>query len=494
MPIFNNVNKIEPGSDVRIITDSSASPNIISTGIVGVIGESVGGLTYEDNAVYAGTQPNQLKDILKGGVSSKVINFIFNPSPDNNGANRVYFVRAQKATKASATIVQVTGGAVTSVITSVDKGAYLSDATDGLMWKLVAGTVDTDKNVLMIQLYQEIIWSSPEVNTFKELVDAVVASDVASKYITFAVTVGTDTTPIDDSIRTASFAVLTGGTSPAMTGADVDGALAELTNINVNIIFVASEDAANHLKALSYCNNTAELPCVTYVGGAASETKAQVEARALALNSENAVIAYPDITVTKNDNTGTEDLSPMYHAAMLAGLRAGSPSYTPLTYKRLNVIAFKPSEGELDKTSREELITKGVTYSRNIPGVGLAVNRGVNTLQNAGSILYKKPDGTAVSPEDSIMAIIRQVITELKLGSAPLFIGGTVATVSQVDIVNFVSTYLRSKTSTTVQPNLLIDFGNVSAELSDDAWISYFDMTVNTPVNYIFHIGTVLKP
>ena len=494
MPVFNGVNQIEPGSDVRIVTDSSPSPNLLSTGIVGLIGESTGGLTYVDNQVYTATQPNQLKDIMKGGVSDRIVDFLFNPSPDNNGANRIYFVRAQLATVGTDSIVQVTGGAVTSVITSVDKGAYISDVTDGLMWKLVAGTVDTDTNVLMLQTNQNITWSSPEVDTYKELVDAVAASEVASQYITYAVTVGVDTTSIDDTVRTIVFAELTGGTSPAMTGTDVDGALAELTNINVNIIFIASEDAANHLKALSYCNNTAELPCNTYVGGAAGETKAQVEARSLALANENATIAYPDITVTKVDNSGSEDLSPMYHAAMLAGLRAGLPSYTPQTFKRLNVIGFKPFEGELDKTSREELITAGVTYSRNIPGVGLAINKGVNTLQNPGSILYKDTNGVAISPEDSIMAIIREVIRTLKVNSAPLFIGGTVATVSQVDIVNFVSGYLQSITSTDVQPNLLVDFGNVSAELVDDAWISYFDLTVNGPINHIFHVGTALKP
>jgi len=496
MQYFNNKVWIEPSTGVRIVTNVAPTPNLLSSGVVAVLGESDGGLTYADSIVYESSQPNFLKNIMRGGTAYRCIDYIFTPSLTNQGAQKVLFVRTQAATKATATITQLagTGGACTMVMTSVDRGAYLSTATVGLAWKLVAGTVDTAKEVLILQLLSTTIWTSPECGTFTELIDAVEADTYASSVITCAVTSGSGASAIDTATRTASYEVFTGGTSPAMVGTDVDAALLLLTTLGANVLYIASNDAALHAKVLAFANTVSEFPAVCVFGGAASETVAQVKARALTFNSENAVLCYPDIVVPTEDYISTETLSPMYFAAFVAGLTSGLQPYEPLTWKTVNVLGFSTSGGDLNATSREDLITHGVLYGRMIKGVGYAINKGINTLQTNGSMIYKTVSGEATSPEVSIIRIKQQLVSELVQNSASLFVGGTVATVTKEDVINFTKSYLKSRCSTTTSPNSLISFQDVTVELSADAWSVYFGFTPNTPINHVFFTGAMLKP
>lgn len=486
---------VEPSSAVKIITNVAPSPNFVATGIVAVIGESKGGLTYEDNVVYSSTQPNYLKEIMKDGVAKRCVDFIFNPSIQYAGANRVIFVRAQQATKATITITQAPGGVTTTmVITTKDKGAYLSDATNGYLWKLVAGTVDTAKEVLMLKFEGSVIWTSPECGTFQNLIDAIGANSFVSSLFTVAMTAGSASTTIDTTARTADYAAASGGTSPSMTGTDVDSALELLTTLGADHYFIADATNTNHAKVASFVNNTAERKAVAFFGGAANETVAQVKVRSAAFDTENTVLCYPDIYVPKEDGSGSESLSPVYFAAMCSGLSAGLPTEMPLTYKTVNVLGFNPYEGEMSKATREELITAGVLVGRNIPGVGLGINKGVNTLQTNGSMIYKTSTGVATSPELSIVKIKYQISAELVLNATKLFLGGTAATVTKEDVINFTKAYLDSRTSTPTQSNLLISFQDITAELRDDAWYVWFGFVPNTPINHVFFTGAMLRP
>ncbi len=496
MQYFNNQLYVEPGSAATIVTDLAPSPNLLSSGLVAMIGESDGGLTYADGVIYQSDQPNFLKSAMRSGTTSyRVLDFIFNPSKDTPGAQQVIYVRAQAATVATGTITQVTGGAVTFTMTTKDKGSYLSNPVNGLMWKLVAGVVNTSKQILMLQINAAPLWSSPEVSTYQDLINAIANDSYANTILVGAVTSGTATTVIDASVRTSSYAVLTGGTAPAMVGTDVDGALALLSTLTPNVVYIASEDATLHAKVLSFCQNTLEQPAQCVFGGAYNETVAQVQARALALNNEKAYLCYPDIVMEKTDGSGTEILSPMYHAALVTGLRAGLQPWQPLTWKTINVLGFHTNGGDLNKTNRSILINSGVIYSRNIPGVGFGINKGINTLQSNGSMIYKDSvTGQATSPESSIISIKYQLIRELAIGSAPLFVGGTAATVTQEDVINFTENYLISRCSTPTQPNLIQNFAGVTANLVNDAWMVYFGFTPNTPINFMFFTGAMLKP
>ena len=495
MQYFNGKAWIEPSVGSKIVTNVAPSANLISTGTVAVLGESEGGLTWADGVMYASTQPNFLKSILRSGIGYRCINYIFNPSLQYPGASKVIFVRTQVATVATATISQDTQGAVaTLVLTTKDKGSYLSDVTNGLKWKLIAGTVNATYEVLILQLNGTTIWTSPECDTYRNLMDAILNNDYVNSILSISLTVGTADMAISTSARTSSFAVFTGGTKTSMTGTDVDGALALLTTQKINYIFIADTTNTNHAKVLSFANNTAEHTPICFFGGVSNESITTTLVRSAALNAENAVLCYPDILMPTEDGTSTEYLSPMYFAAICVGLRAGLPPFMPLTYKTVNVLGFRAAGGDLSKDFREQLINGGVLYGRNIEGIGFAINKGINTLQSNGSMIYKKTDGSATSPEISIIAIMHTLNEELILNATKLFIGGTVATVTKEDVSNFTKEYLRKRCSTPTEPNLLITFENVNVELVDDAWYVYYGFTPNTPINFVFYTGAMLKP
>jgi hypothetical protein len=482
---------VEPGSGVQIVTNATASPNLLASGVVGVIGESTGGLTAADSTLYSSDDPGFFKSKLIGGVAKKCIDYIFNPSPDLRGANRVIFCRAQAATAASNTDIGNASPVVTLTLTTKDKGAYLSDATNGIGYKLVVGVLDSAKHIFMLYKDASVVFTSAEISTFAELKAAIEADAIAASLITAVIT-GTASTAIANSERQSSLTIFAGGTSPAMTGTDIDNALLLFRTQNINILYIASETAVNYLKGLAFATTTAEFPILCFMGGEADETVAEVEARSLALNSEKAVLCTPGIIMENDEGSGTETLSPMYFAAICAGLTAGLNPENPLTWKKVKVLGF---EKEYTKAEREELITKGVLVGRNVPGIGFAVNKGVNTLQNNGSMIIKiTGTNEATSPEISIIRIKQQMIRELIVNSAPLFVGGNIATVTREDIVNFVKAYLSSRTSTNTVSNLLVNWDNVVATLNTDAWYVGFNFTPNGPINHVFFTGTMLRP
>ena len=494
MQYFNNKVYIEPNSAVKIVTSIPPSPNLISTGTVVVLGESTGGLTAADKTVYSSNDPNFFNTLLIGGVGLRCVNYVFNPSIQYPGANKVIFIRTQAATVATLSITQAgpSPAAATMVITTKDKGSYLSDVTNGYMWKVVAGILNSSANIFMLQYNGNLFWTSPECLTYQDFLNAVAANQTINNIISCAMTVGTAATAIATTARVGTYTVMTGGTISTMTGSDVDAALALTTTLGADIYFIASETNTNHAKVAAFVNNTSEAKAISFVGGAANETKAQVLVRSAALNVENCSLCYPDITMPTLDGLTTESLSSMYFAAICAGLAAGLPAFQPLTYKTVNVLGFNPYEGALTQTDRENLINGGVLVGRNIPGIGNGINKGVNTLQTNASMIYKDTLGNATSPEISVIRIKYQLMMELQLNAKSLFLGGTAATVTKEDVLNFTNAYLNTRTSTTTQPNLIMSFKDVTAQLVSDGWFVWFGFVPNTPINFVFFTGTML--
>ena len=486
--LFDNKVYIEPSTGARIVSSVPSTPIQLGSGNLAILAESKGGLTALDGVIYEYSRDNvgKLKDAIKGGLGLTFVDSAFAPSNKYGGAQRIFFVRTQVSTRATATI---TNSAATFVMETFDKGAYLSDATNGLKWKIIAGVVDNTKMILQLMIDGVTFWSSPETtNTYTAMKTAVEADATIYGKIIRSVTVssGSQTFAV-----TGSFTVFTGGTDTAMAGTDVDAALDLLRVKEVDVIYIGSENATFHAKVTAHSLVDAEIPRIACFGGALGETKAQVLARAAVLNSHKAILCYPGVKVL--NETGTYDTkSPMYTAAYVAGLICGLPPQTPATYKPLAVGGFEinATDGELVKSEREELITGGVTFCRFISGIGFTINKAVTTLL-ANSQMINSPGGE--SREVSIERIKNQLNKDLQVGSRLLFVGGNVNTVGREDVVNYTKGYLTIKTATQTVDNLLISFLNVSARLVDDAWFVDYGFVGNTPINHVFFTGAILR-
>lgn len=495
MHVFDGKVQIEPGTAARTVSSVPPTPIQLGSGTVAILAESKGGLTAADGVIYkyASDRAGVLKNILMGATSAtgtrngqRMVGFCFAPSGQFPGASEILFIRTQAATRATGTI---TNNANDFVMVSYDKGAYLSDVTNGLKWKIIAGIVDSNKRILQLQLNGQLIWQSPETtNTYLDMYNAIVNDPTVYGKIIYSVTQANPT----ETFAAAGFTVFAGGTETAMTGTDVDTALDLIRTREVDIVFVGSETNTNHAKAVAHCITDAETPRISIFGGVVGETKAQATARAVAINSHKGILCYPGIIVGKEDGSGSETLSPMYTASMVAGLIAGLAPQTPATGKTLAVLGFEinSTDGELVKSERQELITYGVTFCRYKQGVGYCVNKAVTTLQN-NTQMINSPGGE--SREVSIERIKNQLNKELQIGSESLFPGGTVGTVSEADVTNYVKGYLAKRTVSPTQDNLILGYTSVTAQLIDDAWFVEYGFYPNTPINHVFFTGVILK-
>jgi len=213
---------------------------------------------------------------------------------------------------------------------------------------------------------------------------------------------------------------------------------------------------------------------------------AQTEARSLALNDENVAVSYPGVYL---NFTGNNVLyPPTYHAALLTGLAAGLPPQVPLTHKLLSVQGFEinTTDGVLTLPQRSDLIDKGVLFSRNIEGIGFAVNKGINSIQ--GQNLRQLLETDNRSHEISIVRIKQQIQKELRINGAKVFPGTNRNRPSQSDVQSFMVSYLNSKVATKQNDNLLISWDPSSLEvtLDQDAWFVSWSGVPNTPINFIF--------
>jgi hypothetical protein len=238
-----------------------------------------------------------------------------------------------------------------------------------------------------------------------------------------------------------AYTFLAGGSEgSAPNNNDWQAALDAFTTHDVNFIFVCTEDATIHAMALAHCrvesgvSRRHERICI--LGGAAGETVAQEIARAQALNDQRAALIYPGIK-RRNLTTGNVDsLSPMYAAALVTGIAAGSPPETPLTFKSVRVSGL---EKILTLTEIEQLLDKGVMPLESVPSDGLfRIVQGITTYLKDANVIWRKVAGVRIA--DYLNRNIRQAVQH--------FVGRTADRRTMTTILNAVVTRLRSLTRT----------------------------------------------
>lgn len=124
----------EPQAASKFIVGIPPKANPLATGRVCVLGESEGG---EVNKVLWFTDKAGAEDVLRSGDGLRAIGYIFNPSPQEDGAPHVAFVRTQAATQGDS---GTTFGSIK--FTSRDWGTWVNN----IQVKVEAGTeADTKK-------------------------------------------------------------------------------------------------------------------------------------------------------------------------------------------------------------------------------------------------------------------------------------------------------------------------------------------------------------
>lgn len=157
---------------------------------------------------------------------------------------------------------------------------------------------------------------------------------------------------------------LSGGADVAPTAANYTTAFAALEETELDYFTPLSTDASVHAladaHAVKMASASGRSERMVYVGVPANTTKANVKAKAKALNSRHTNLLYEEIK--RYDDTGAEAwYSPVFAAAMQMGAQASARTGVPLTHKTPNVLDVRCHSSISPTRDASELIDAGVS-------------------------------------------------------------------------------------------------------------------------------------
>lgn len=245
------------------------------------------------------------------------------------------------------------------------------------------------------------------------------------------------------------FVTLSGGNEgPAPTLEDWQNAADALSMEDVQAILVLSDVQAVHDMFKDHVEFESEIKQrryrVLFCGGAPNEGLDLVSQRALALVSKRVSLAYPGIKKRNLVTGAMDDLSSVYHAALLAGMWCGAAPGDPITNKEISVEGL---ERGFSQSEMERLLRGGVAISAfDHSDQTFRVVQGLTTWQRDANVIWRKLAGIDVHD-----TLAREMIAALK----PFI--GTKATKDQVQVIfNAVESKLNTLIATTQNPDGII--------------------------------------
>ncbi|MDA7514159.1 hypothetical protein N8508_00060 [bacterium] len=533
--IFDGKLYTEPVAKSKIISgvSNTGAPSsfgnicIIDTGLGATYGGGKGAIDSGANGIQLNeflaefNSASEMKNFVKGGVLWDLADYIYTPSLSSAGASTVYLARAAQTAQAQNT--SAFDGAFSMVLNTLEEGINANgvlEGTDlkvGYGWSISAGVLDAAKYVFKFYrgtyrgvdtngfLFDgqdaataaaapQLVAESAEVASLEELIAWSATSPEFTNLFEFdATSATTGTFAAADLATFAAFQLFTGGTETYNSTA-LDHVLDQIKELD-NSFFLALDsgsDAAgtNNVKILSHIVNDAEFKKFVIIGGGDVDSDfATTKTSAGTLNSRYASLVHGGIEVPYILNSAQMiKKSALYKAALYLGRASGVEPQVPLTYKDLRI---QKEQHVMTESQRVDAINSGVVATRFVPQLGIVVNQQVNTLQLNDFLI--NPDGS--SPELSVERIEAQLNREISSNARVLFIGNNLASASQAVVESFTIGYLLSKVAEVgVSDNLILDFQNVKAERVGTSWFVTYDFQANTPINKIFHTGTIIDP
>lgn len=298
--------------------------------------------------------------------------------------------------------------------------------------------------------------------------------------------------------KNITYKYLSGGADGTATLPRLVEALGYLADEEVNFILIESETAAWHAAVAAHCADATILNPNRYgiVGGAVAENEAQRHTRAFNLNTDKmTLVAEGHYDYTVDGSGDTELLSPMYSAALVAGLCAGLEVQDPTTRKAIKCLGL---ENNYASSSRDDMINAGCVCFRLIPGQGYVVVQGVTSLQsNLG--LWDRT--TNMSAELSMARVRDQFIYEFNVDADKLVVGANPRRLTKADVETLAEAHctravkngwFRAVPATDTQPELPA-YDPIIVYKEDDAWYVQIAGRWNGPNNFCFLLLKVVS-
>ncbi len=300
-------------------------------------------------------------------------------------------VPAARTMTTSATAAQTDATVQTTIQKAADFFNAKAIGALGFVFVIVTGSTNFLMANLDTTLTPVSIVGAP-VGFVADLFAFIDAINTQSSLITAAEATGATGGPPDN---TSVPLFLTGGIEGATVFQDWQDALNQLKAIRVNTIVALTGDPAIHAAVEAHCafmggigrsERDAKLGALN-AGLTDVPAKNEFKSQVVDLNSRH--VSLVGQAMERFDTTGNRvEFLPPFTACVAAGMQAGSPVGTSLTFKFANVLGFRQDSTWNPTEDAEEMIQAGALFLENVDGVGRRWVRNVTTFLTSPNIAF----------------------------------------------------------------------------------------------------------
>lgn len=544
---FGGKNIIEPGVYTQVLSGVTNPPLGLAYSNLLVIdtgsgagygyGSGINGfLSSNKDSIYSFNTLEQFRTFVRGGLYYDLAKQFFQPSATQGvkGVSNLFIVKA--ATTVPAQIEWTFGeDSVSSSESQIDlstlsiyvkneglvgNGVLYGDVlTRGYAVKMVAGKLDPTKFIFNFyagtfrgldadgDLYggvtedkakPELIASSTEVSTLQELIDWMNKDYYFNLFFKFNASEGnTYTFTSSDLVTYGSYNLAEGGTETYNDDL-VDTILENIGELDYQFILSdkSNVDATGEVndKILTHLRTDSKYGFMMVVAGGDDVNEFRSTGGSVDIaehfDSQNVIVVHGGFKKVKKAGSGHKIYNSYYKAANVAGRILGLEPQAPGTFKDLDMDADLHDMKTID---REFALTKGVLHTRWEDSFNqFVINQAINTLQDNTNLINED----ATTHEVSILRINNLLMKELVFGVKRDLIKGEQGvnrnTLSTAVLIEYTKTYLKNRTATPEEDNLILDFRKVTSEIRSDAIFIQFEYVPNLPINKVFITGIMV--
>lgn len=507
-----------PHGNICIIDDGIGASWGGGSGVNGALKSGV-------DAVYESTTIQQFRDFVKGGELWNLGKPLFKPSGNLPGVNKVYIVRA--ATTTAATISVVFTGGYTLSIKPYDEGLVANGTltsgvlTHGYAAKVAQSLVDATKfrldfyrgsysgldttnnlpydGIALSEATAKLLLSSPEVTSVTELIEWMRNSNNFKTIFDLASVTTGATAPIVIADVTGNYILATGGTE-AYGAADFTAAIEAVKDLD-NTFFLATAFGVtnaiglNNTKIFDFIVNDSRYSKFMVVAGGSdkegfSGASDSSEAVAAYYNSDKVIVVHGGCKLASR--RGFLIQSQLYKAAVVLGRICGLAPQTPVTLKSIDI------DGEVHKLTdleKEYALAKGILTTHYDGELGYyVVQQGINSLQNNEFLVNDNGTSFDIAVKRIEAALNKEIVINAKrtFFGKPMD-GPNRNTVTEQDVKLWLNGFLKSRTASSLQDNLIVRYDNIEVEVKGDNYFITYDFVPNYSISKIIATGIILE-
>lgn len=287
--------------------------------------------------------------------------------------------------------------------------------------------------------------------------------------------------------NTTTAVFLTGGSEGTTTFQQWQDALTLLKKVRVNTIVALTGDPAVHAAVEAHCafmGGVGRSERDTVLGALNTAltnvpTKTEFKSQAVDLNSRH--VRLVGQAMERFNTSGVrEEFLPPFTACLAAGMQAGSPVGTSLTFKFANTLGFRQDSSWNPTDDAEEMIQAGLAILEEVDGVGRRWTRNITTHLTSNNIAF-----TEASVNEAVNFASFNFRTNMEFAVGQSGFSGTVNAAKGIAIVTL---------GLLVDANVIVQSQALDIELVVDVLEISVELAPVIPINFvrsILHLVTI---